>query len=441
MSTSKDPSGKLEDYILAVEKKEKQMRMVKVSLLAILITGGTALAYFMGVQPYLQSADYQRYFASELSFQKVDSLLSLSPKPILIKQDGREQFDTIREIEDYIQFELNESPELIVVDNLQTEFVDTDAGGFMEDGLFKPANIALDIAGDRKVGNKLSFKIIPLGDNKLPLYEIDFGNGLRKKIKSNIRYAYPSAGHYYVYVRSADENEQTLYKLPLVIGNSAQRTLKESTGQELAQREQTTKLQNSATPASTKETESSPAQETTVSTSTNTGSANTLAGGKQSASNTENPYGVRNNLLANSSRELPKVVETVPTNTKSTATSTQKPSSGTSTSSKDVFDPNAVFELPSFPGGSKAMNRFISRRLRYPKMALNNKVEGIVVVKFQVDPLGGVSKPKILKSIGFGCDEEVLRILSAMPDWKPATKNGQPIQAVHSIAINFKIQN
>ena len=430
MSTSKSPSDNLENYILAVEKKEKQMRAVKLALIAILLSGGSVLAYFMGVQPYLNSSSYHRFFASELSFELVDSLLNVSQKPILVKHEGSQTFDTIRNIEDYVKFELDGSSELIVVDDSGDSFLDGSPDGFDTD--FSPgANIALDIAGDRKAGNKLSFKIIPLGDDKLPLYEIDFGNGLKKEIKSSIRYAYPTAGNYFVYVRSTDGQSQTLYKLPLRIGQKTAIASNERT-KEVAKENPTKVDAKKNEQPKVSQPSASQTQEANSSLATNA---------KRSNSSGKNPYALGSSGLSASTREVPKVAPKVVAKPPKQMPSTETTSSASEKSNSEKFDPNAVFETPAFPGGSRSMSRFIARRLRYPRMAINNKVEGIVIAKFDVDEAGNISNPKIVKSLGYGCDEEVLRIVGTMPNWEPGTKNGDPIKAIHSIAIKFEIQD
>ena len=426
MSTKKSPSDNLESYILAVEKKEKQMRAVKLALIAILVSGGSVLAYFMGVQPYMNNSSYHRFFASELSFELVDSLLNTSQKPILVKHTGSETFDTIRKIEDYVKFELDGSSELIVVEDNGDNFLDEIPDSF-DMSQSQTTSIALDIAGDRKAGNKLSFKIIPLGDDKLPLYEIDFGNGLRKQIKSSIRYAYPTAGNYFVYVRSTDGQSQTLYKLPLRIGSRASVASKEVVKESTVKAEADKKL-SQARQASTHEAEAS----------NSVASASTS---KRSNVSAKNPYALGSSGLSASTREVPQVAPKVTAKPPKQTPSAVKESKPSEDSNVEKFDPNAVFETPSFPGGSRAMSRFVARRLRYPRMAINNKVEGVVVAKFDVDKAGNISNPKIVKSLGFGCDEEVIRILGTMPSWEPGTKNGNPIRAIHSIAIKFEIQN
>ena len=87
-----------------------------------------------------------------------------------------------------------------------------------------------------------------------------------------------------------------------------------------------------------------------------------------------------------------------------------------------------VEEMPSFPGGESEMISFILANIRYPEVARENNVYGKVYVKFMIDKEGKVVKPEILRGIGGGCDEEAIRILKMMPDWKPGRQNGKKVK-------------
>jgi len=69
---------------------------------------------------------------------------------------------------------------------------------------------------------------------------------------------------------------------------------------------------------------------------------------------------------------------------------------------------------PIYPGGNKAFREFIYGNLEYPKEAIENKVEGIVLCKYEIDYKGNVSKVKVKKGIGYGCDKEAIRILELL---------------------------
>lgn len=95
--------------------------------------------------------------------------------------------------------------------------------------------------------------------------------------------------------------------------------------------------------------------------------------------------------------------------------------------------------MPEFPGGMKAMMKFISKNIRYPKAARENGVQGRVVASFVVNTDGTLSDIRILKRLGWGCDEEVERVLLIMPLWKPASIGGKPVPVQFNLPVAFKL--
>jgi protein TonB len=81
---------------------------------------------------------------------------------------------------------------------------------------------------------------------------------------------------------------------------------------------------------------------------------------------------------------------------------------------KKKAKPESFIRQPKYPGGKKALDEFISTNLQYPEEALKNKVEGSVTVKYDVDTLGKVSGAAITHGIGYGCDEEALRLVNLL---------------------------
>lgn len=68
-------------------------------------------------------------------------------------------------------------------------------------------------------------------------------------------------------------------------------------------------------------------------------------------------------------------------------------------------------QKPVYPGGPKALTEFIYQNLRYPAQALEARIEGMVVVDYDIDETGKVVDTRILKSVGHGCDEEAARVV------------------------------
>ena len=103
-----------------------------------------------------------------------------------------------------------------------------------------------------------------------------------------------------------------------------------------------------------------------------------------------------------------------------------------------------VFEkldvLPEFPGGEKAMMQWISQNMQYPKNAVDGNIEGRVIVSFIVEKDGSISNVEVKESVHELLDKEALRVINAMPKWKPGLQDGQPARARFFVPISFKTQ-
>jgi hypothetical protein len=104
----------------------------------------------------------------------------------------------------------------------------------------------------------------------------------------------------------------------------------------------------------------------------------------------------------------------------------------------DIDYPGAKI-LPSFPGGKVALKQYLAKNLKYPRIAEENGVVGVEWVEFRVNKDGVLSNFFVKSGIGAGCDEEALRLFEMMPNWIPATLDGQPIDSKHSIGIEFRL--
>ena len=94
-------------------------------------------------------------------------------------------------------------------------------------------------------------------------------------------------------------------------------------------------------------------------------------------------------------------------------------------------------EDPEFPGGLKALHKFIEDNMEYSQIAAENCIGGRVYVQFEVDTDGTVLNPKILRDIGGGCGEEALRIVRLMPKWKPGRFYGKVVKTTFNLPIFF----
>jgi protein TonB len=96
--------------------------------------------------------------------------------------------------------------------------------------------------------------------------------------------------------------------------------------------------------------------------------------------------------------------------------------------------------MPEFPGGMAALLAYIQKNLHYPAMAREEGIEGKVVIRFIVNTLGEIEGAKVEKAIGGCCDKEALRVVNAMPKWKPGKQNGHNVKVYYTLPVTFKLQ-
>ena len=108
---------------------------------------------------------------------------------------------------------------------------------------------------------------------------------------------------------------------------------------------------------------------------------------------------------------------------------------------EEVEQPFVIVEqMPQFPGGEKEMMKFIHNNLRYPSLAAENGIQGTVIVNFVVDHDGKITRIKVVRGIGGGCDEEAMRVLSKMPAWSPGRQGGKPVLVSYTVPIKYVLQ-
>ena len=114
--------------------------------------------------------------------------------------------------------------------------------------------------------------------------------------------------------------------------------------------------------------------------------------------------------------------------------------SGTTTA-KTNNDPKIfVDSQPEFAGGLNALRKFVAERIHYPAIALDEGKGGTVYVKFVVDEKGKVSSLTLLNNLGYGLDQEALRVVGLIPDFiKPAMVGGEPVKVYYQLPIKFTV--
>lgn len=96
--------------------------------------------------------------------------------------------------------------------------------------------------------------------------------------------------------------------------------------------------------------------------------------------------------------------------------------------------------MPQFGDSDEDLMRYLSVNTKYPPLALDNNISGKVYVQFVVDKDGSVTGVKVLKSMGFGLDEEAMRVIKSMPKWRPGKQDGHPVAVLYQLPIQFRLK-
>ena len=105
----------------------------------------------------------------------------------------------------------------------------------------------------------------------------------------------------------------------------------------------------------------------------------------------------------------------------------------------DVFD--VVEEMPQYPGGPQALFEFLGKNVHYPEEAEKAGIQGRVIATFIVEKDGSISEPTVVKSVDPLLDAEALRVISAMPNWKPGKQNGEVVRVKYTVPLSFNLDD
>lgn len=98
-----------------------------------------------------------------------------------------------------------------------------------------------------------------------------------------------------------------------------------------------------------------------------------------------------------------------------------------------------VQKKAEFPGGMKNLSNYLEENLRYPQQALNDSIEGRIIVKFTVRKDGSISDIKVIRPVHPLLDEEAIRVVKEMPKWIPAQSNGKDVSSYFTLPVRFTI--
>lgn len=107
-------------------------------------------------------------------------------------------------------------------------------------------------------------------------------------------------------------------------------------------------------------------------------------------------------------------------------------------------EPDQVFQsveqMPQFPGGDAELMKYISSHIKYPTMAMENNIQGRVVVQFVVTKTGAIGEVKVVRSKDPDLDREAVRVVKSLPNFIPGKMNGQAVNVWYTLPVNFKLQ-
>ena len=100
----------------------------------------------------------------------------------------------------------------------------------------------------------------------------------------------------------------------------------------------------------------------------------------------------------------------------------------------------AVEQMPQFLGGDAELMKFLSKNIKYPTMAMENNIQGRVVVQFVVTKTGAIGEVKVIRSVDRDLDREAIRVCKSLPNFIPGKMNGQAVNVWYTLPVNFKLQ-
>ncbi|MCY1723469.1 TonB family protein [Prolixibacteraceae bacterium Z1-6] len=96
--------------------------------------------------------------------------------------------------------------------------------------------------------------------------------------------------------------------------------------------------------------------------------------------------------------------------------------------------------MPEFPGGERALINYLTMNIKYPLIAQENGIEGKVYVSFVIDENGNIYNVSLLRGVDTSLDNEALRVVKGMPNWKPGRQAGKAVKVRYSVPIYFDLK-
>ena len=98
-----------------------------------------------------------------------------------------------------------------------------------------------------------------------------------------------------------------------------------------------------------------------------------------------------------------------------------------------------VEDSPQFPGGLQAFWDYLHDNIKYPESCRRDSIQGRVIISFVVEKDGSINSAEIVKGVHEQLDAEALRVIDAMPKWKPGKQRGKTVRVKYAIPVNFRL--
>ena len=113
---------------------------------------------------------------------------------------------------------------------------------------------------------------------------------------------------------------------------------------------------------------------------------------------------------------------------------------------RNLLDTQRIYDVvevnPEFPGGTDGIARYLLDNVKYPQKSSGKKSQGRAFVQFVVNSDGSIQDVEIIRSSGdVDLDKEAIRVVEAMPKWKPGKQNGKAVRVKLSLMVNFRIRS
>ncbi len=113
--------------------------------------------------------------------------------------------------------------------------------------------------------------------------------------------------------------------------------------------------------------------------------------------------------------------------------------SDNSVASVQPYSPASVDKIPQFRGGEEALRKFLQKNIYFTERARREGINGRIYASFIINSKGEVEAIKILHGLGYGLDEEVVRVLKSMPTWEPGYFHGNAVSTIMNIPVSFNL--